>query len=77
MVATTEPNAAVAYLVAYSDGKNHGGSHGGIADGSGKFSETFVVDADAPNGQATGYAASTDQKQKRSTAQGTFNVGGC
>jgi hypothetical protein len=73
----TLPNASVAYLVVYSDGKNHGGSHGGIADGSGKFSESFKLDPDAPAGQATGYAVSSDSKGKRSTATATFNVGGC
>jgi len=73
----TIPNASVAYLVVYSDGKNHGGSHGGIADGSGKFSESFKLDPDAPKGQATGYAVSSDSKGKRSTATATFNVGGC
>jgi hypothetical protein len=73
----TVPNASVAYLVVYSDGKNHGGSHGGIADGSGKFSESFKVAPDAPKGQATGYAVSSDSQGKRSTATATFNVGGC
>ena len=71
----TVQNAVVTYVMTYSDQRSHKNSNGGLADDKGKYADTFVVAADAPNGTAWVHVSSGTKEKGTSFAEASFTVG--
>ena len=71
----TVSNAVVTYVMTYSDQRSHGNNNGGLADGKGKYADSFVVGPDAPKGTAWVHFSSGTKEKGTSFAEASFTVG--
>ena len=71
------PGAVVTWVTEYSDGDSHHNNNGGIADSKGSYTDSYVVDIAAPDGEATVTATVSTKDKGVAFGRALFAVGGC